>query len=136
MDPMSKTQTGELAQPVSRSHRRNWISALLLGLALAAVYAANGRNLGSYDTEPTKMLLLTLARGEGVYLDRFRPVLRVFARPWRGHILSRYPTAPAILVQPCVIPQVVFLDWLRPGWDREPRLANSICQQIARRSMA
>ena len=102
----------------------------MLGLGLAAVYAANGRDLGSYDTAPTTMMLLTLARGEGVYLDRFRPILHdtdrvlpVFVRPWRGHILSRYPTAPAILVQPLVLPQVAFLDWLRPGWDRDPRMA-------------
>ena len=68
MDPMSKTQTDELSRP----QRRNWISAIVLGLGLAAVYAANGRSLGSYDTAPTTMMLLTLARGEGVYLDRFR----------------------------------------------------------------
>jgi hypothetical protein len=67
MDPMSKTQTGEFSRPVSRPQRRNWISALVLGLGLAAVYAANGRNLGNYDTAPTTMMLLTLARGEGVY---------------------------------------------------------------------
>ena len=117
MNPMSKTQTGELSLPVSRPQRRSWISAVVLGLGLAAVYAANGRNLGTYDTAPTTMLLLlTLARGEGVYLDRFRLILRdayrvlpVFVRPWRGHILSRYPAAPALLVQPFVLPQVAFL---------------------------
>ena len=115
----------------------------MLGLGLATVYMANDRNLGSYDTEPTSMILLTLARGEGVYLDRYRPFLRdtnrvlpVFARPWRGHILPRYPTAPAILVQPFVIPQVALLDWLQPGWDREPRMAGKRCRQIARRSLA
>ncbi|MGZ3301804.1 MAG: hypothetical protein ACXWO3_13200, partial [Isosphaeraceae bacterium] len=104
---MSKTQTGEFSRPVSRPQRRNWISALVLGLGLTAVYAANGRNLGNYDTAPTTMMLLTLARGEGVYLDRFRlllhdanRVLPVFVKPWRGHILSRYPAAPALLVQP------------------------------------
>ena len=67
MDPMSKTQTGEFSRSVSRPQRRNWISALVLGLGLTAVYAANGRNLGTYDTAPTTMMLLTLARGEGVY---------------------------------------------------------------------
>ena len=143
MDPMSKTQTGELSRPISRPQRRNWISVLVLGLGLAAVYGANGRNLGNYDTAPTTMMLLTLARGEGVYLDRFRlllhdanRVLPVFVKPWRGHILSRYPAAPALLVQPFVLPQIAFLDWLRPGWDRHPRLAKEACEQIARRSMA
>jgi hypothetical protein len=143
MTPMSKPQAAKLSQPASRTHRRNKISALLLSLGLAAVYAANSRFLGSYDTEPTSLMLLTLARGEGVYLDRYRSFMRdtnrvlpVFVRPWRGHILSRYPTAPAILVQPCVIPQVLFLDWFRPGWDRDPRMAGQTCRQIARRSMA
>ena len=115
----------------------------MLGLGLAAIYAANGRFMGSYDTEPTSLMLLTLARGEGVYLDRYRPLMRdtnrvlpVFARAWRGHILSRYPTAPAILIQPLVIPQIAFLDRSRPGWDRDPRMAGLICRQIARRSMS
>ena len=125
------------------THRRNWISALVLGLGLAAVYAANGRSLGTYDTAPTTIMLLTLARGEGVYLDRFRRIMHdtnrglpVFVRPWHGHILSRYPTAPAILAQPFVLPQVAFLDWLRPGWDRLPGPAIDMCEQIGRRSMA
>ncbi len=62
---------------------------------------------------PTTMMLVTIARGEGVYLDRFRPSrydtnrdLPIYVRPWRGHVLSRYPTAPAILVQPFVLPLV------------------------------
>jgi hypothetical protein len=107
------------------------------------IYAANSRHLGSYDTEPTAMMLLTLARGEGVYLDRYRSfmhdtnrALPIFARAWRGHILSRYPTAPAILAQPCALVQIAFLDWWRPGWDRDPLMALHICHQIARRSMA
>ena len=127
MAPMTKPQDGELSRPAFQLPGRNWISVLMLGLGLAAVYAANWRPLGNYDTVPTTMMLLTLARGEGVYLDRFRPrlhdtnrVLPVFVRPWRTHILSRYPAAPAILVQPFVLPQVEFLDWLRPGWDRIP----------------
>jgi len=127
MNQTPSTQAAEPARPVSRTHWRHWINSLLLGLGLMAVYAANSRFLGNYDTAPTTMMLLTLARREGVYLDRFPPmlyegnrVLPVFVRPWRGHILSRYPTAPAILVQPFVLPQVAFLDWLQPGWDRKP----------------
>ena len=143
MDPMSRMQTGELSRPASRSHRRNVINALLLGLGLAAVYVSNGRNLGTYDTAPTTMMLVTIARGEGVYLDRFRAILYdtnwdlpIFVRPWHGHVLSRYPTAPAILVQPFVLPQVAFMDWFRPGWYRQPLLAYDVYGQIARRSIA
>ncbi len=104
---------------------------------------ANGRNLGTYDTAPTTMMLVTIARGEGVYLDRFKPILYdmnrdlpIYVRPWRGHVLSRYPTAPAILVQPFVLPQVAFLDWFRPGWYRQTPLAYRRYVQIARYSIA
>ena len=40
------------------------------------------------------------------------------------------------MVQPFVLPQVAFLDWLRPGWDWHPWLAKEACEQIARRSLA
>ena len=116
---------------------------LLLGFGLFTVYTVNGRDLGSYDTSATSMLLLTLARGEGFYLDRFRPILHdtshvmpVFVKPWRDHIISRYPVAPAVLVQPLVIPQVVLTDHVHPGWDRDPRVAFNECKWLGRRSMA
>src|SRR5207245_3237724 len=53
-----------------------------------------------------------------------------------SHILSRYPVAPAILDLPLVIPQVALLDWLHPGWDRDPRVAFNECKWMGRRSMA
>ena len=64
-----------LALPEASLHLRATL-VLVLGLGRAAVYTANGRNLGNYDTAPTTMMLLTLARGEGVYVDRFRLLLR------------------------------------------------------------
>jgi hypothetical protein len=124
----------------------SWVASLVLGLALLFIYSANARDLGSYDTAPTTMMLLTMARGEGVYLDRFWPVLRdmrdkgrilpVFVAPYRGRILSRYPVAPAILDLPLIIPQVALLDALHPGWDQNPSLAFSECKWMGRRSMA
>ena len=121
----------------------SWIGSLVLGLALVIIYSANGRDLGTYDTAPTTMMLLTMVRGEGVYLDRFRPILRdkgrvlpVFVAPYRGRILSRYPVAPAILDLPLVVPQVALPDWLHPGWDRNPKVAFNECKWMGRRSMA
>src|SRR5262249_49151357 len=116
---MASTSAPQAARPATDTarmpRRRRWIGSLLPRLALVALYSANGRDLGTYATAPTTMMLLTIARGEGVYLDRFRPILHdkkrvlpVFVAAWRGHILSRYPVAPAILVQPLVVPQVVF----------------------------
>ena len=127
MDPANNAQTNERLQPSLQRAQRTGIRAMLLGLGLVALYASNTRNMGTYDTAPTKLMMLTIARGEGVYLDRFRLLMRTpkqslpnFVRPWQGHILSRYPVAPAILVQPLVLPQFAVLDWLRPGWDRSP----------------
>jgi hypothetical protein len=89
------------------------------------------------------MLPLTILRGEGVYLDRFGPVLRepdgtlpVFVTTSHGHILSRYPVAPALMAVPLTAPQVVLLDRLVLGWDRDPWLAFNECKWIAKRSMA
>ena len=107
------------------------------------VYSANTNDLGTYDTVPTTMMLLTVARGEGVYLDRFRSILHdshrvlpVFVKSWHNHIISRYPILPALLVQPLVVPQVVFMDWLRPGWDRNQGVAFNECKWLGHRSMA
>ncbi len=134
------------ANSTTELHRDGWMSwivSLVVGLALFTIYSANNRDLGSYDTAPTTMMLLTMARGEGVYLDRFRPILRdkgrvlpVFVTPYRSRILSRYPVAPAILDLPLVIPQVALLDWLHPGWDRDPKVAFNECRRMGRRSMA
>jgi hypothetical protein len=98
-----------------------------LTLFLAGVYLANRREIGQYDTEPTTLAALTLARGSGPWLDRFRLVLRegdgrlpAFVTRSRGHIASRYPIAPALVAVPLVWPQTRWFDSTRPGWDRHP----------------
>jgi hypothetical protein len=53
-----------------------WLSLLLIFVGLALVYLANGQEIGTYDTIGTALLPLTILRGDGVYLDRFRPILR------------------------------------------------------------
>jgi hypothetical protein len=119
------------------------VGSLLLGLLLMAVYSANGRDISSLDTVATSMLPLTILRWEGVYVDHFVPVLRrsdgtlqpCVVRS-RGHIVSRYPVAPALMVIPLAVPQVAILDRRFPGWDRNPWLAFNECMWIAKRSMA
>src|SRR5271166_1377312 len=49
-----------------------WVWTALFGLFLSAVYLANGREIGSDDTMPTRWLTYALLRGDGPYLDRFR----------------------------------------------------------------
>jgi hypothetical protein len=116
---------------------------MLLGLALWFVYAANGRDITSYDTWSTTMLVLTILRGEGVYIDRFERVMREpdgklphYVVRRGEHILSRYPVAPALLVAPLAAPQVAMLDWLVPGWDKRAGVAINETMWMAKRSMA
>ena len=54
------------------SKPRTWIWTVLPGLIVFCVYLANGRDVGSEDTEPARLLTYTLLRGDGPYLDRFR----------------------------------------------------------------
>lgn len=137
----SDMQAKQPSEPAGRA--QSWLRTILLGLGLMIVYSANTNDLGTYDTVPTTMMLLTVARGEGVYLDRFRSILHdthrvmpVFVKSWRGRIVSRYPVLPALLVQPLVVPQVVLMDRLRPGWDRNNDLAFNECKWLGHRSMA
>ena len=141
----SDTPAGQEQEPPVEPARTTpgRVRTLLVGFGVLIIYSANNHDLGTYDTTPTTMMLLTLARGEGVYLDRFRPVLRdtrrvlpVFVKPWREHIVSRYPVFPAMLVQPLVVPQVALADRLRPGWDLRPKLAFNECKWMGRRAMA
>lgn len=122
-----------------------WPGSILLGLFLLLAYSINGRHPVSFDTTPTCMLTLTLVRGEGVSLDRFAPLLtRIagfgvppFATTSRGHLISRYPVAPALVIAPLVAPQAWLLDWKVPGWDRRNVLLTfNECKLMTRRSLA
>jgi hypothetical protein len=76
---------------------------MILGLGLLLIYSANNRELGTDDTVATTLLPLSLARGDGLSLDRFEKLLREgdevvpFAVLSRGRIISRYPVAPAVV---------------------------------------
>lgn len=121
----------------------SWWISLGIGALLLVVYLSNRREIGSYDTEPTTLTALTLVRGEGIYLDRFSPVLWESdgrRPPYVGrsgnHIVSLYPLATAILAAPLVAPQVWLLDRLRPGWDDNPARAWSTARSMAKRAAA
>jgi hypothetical protein len=101
-------------------------TALGLGVVLFLAYMANGRMIGGVDTVPAQLLPIALIRGDGPFLDRFERQVTVdaerhtanFVTRSRGHIVSRYPVAPALLVVPMTWPQVLLLDRIRPGWER------------------
>lgn len=123
---------------------REWPLAALLGLALFALYMANGRAIGAGDVVPATLLPVALVRGDGPVLDRFERLLRTpagavpgYAEEARGHIVPRYPIGPALVAAPLYAPQVLWRDASDPGWDRRPparvRLA---CQRMGKSAAA
>src|SRR5262249_20723265 len=125
------------------SRPRGWRGSLALWLSLVAIYLANGRDFSTTDTSPTTVWPLTIRRRERVYLDsqatpvNGRGVHLTYSVVRRNdHVLSRYPVAPALVVFPLAAPQVILLDWRRPGWDRDPVAAGTECKRMAKRSLA
>jgi hypothetical protein len=110
----------------------DWIQSLALGIVLTLIYLANGREMKTGDTVPAKLLPVAILRGDGPFLDRFSQSSRLMQQwgahpadslPYyvaqrRGHLVSTYPLAPALLAVPIFWPQVLVLDRLRPGWDQ------------------
>ena len=140
----SKTVMDETTQTASSGwDAKGWVRSIALGVGLFVVYAANGREIGQYDTEPTTLTALSLARGDGIFLDRFRPVLRQpdgtllpFVAEARGHIVSRYPLATALLAVPLVLPQTWYFDARYPGWDQRPDVAWSVAKLMGKHAAA
>src|SRR4051794_8043034 len=98
----SDSSASESASRPSSPRRGGWLGSLALGVGLLLVYSANDRDLGTTDTVATTMVPLTLLRGEGIYLERFRAILHerngmlpAFVVRSHGRIVSRYPLAPA-----------------------------------------
>src|SRR4051794_24648661 len=90
----------------AKSPGRGWWTSWVLGLLLWVVYSSGSQYLGTIDTIATTLLPLAIVRGDGLALDRFRPVLREgpLLAPYvvrsHGRIISRYPVAPALLIVP------------------------------------
>jgi hypothetical protein len=97
-------------------------------MGLFLIYSANRREMTICDSIPTKFLVMTLLRGDSVYLDRYlghhdmnlETTLRPppWAVPVRGRHVSIYPVAPAVVAAPFAAPFVAYFDWRHPGWDR------------------
>ena len=127
------------ATNVDPAKRHGAIWLWILGLSLLLVYLANGRPIGAFDTMPAVFLPVAMIRGDGPYLDRFRSTIEnpdgslpLYATSARGHIVSRYPLAPAILAIPFVIPQVLIMDRLDPDWEeKSPYLCLGMAKNAA-----
>jgi hypothetical protein len=86
-----------------RSRRDSSWSHWALALLIFGAYNANGREVGSYDSQPTKFLAIEIAQRHSLSLDRV--VARTpaygerpgFVKGLDGHYRSGYPIAPALL---------------------------------------
>jgi hypothetical protein len=124
--------------------RGGWVGSIALGMIILAAYLANGREIGSDDTEANVVVAYNLARGDGFYLERLydrwgmRPGLALpgYLVRSRGHFVSRYPVGPALLALPAMAVQVAFLDRASPGWDDDPREAWHGIHAMAKRAAA
>ena len=113
-----------LQQETTGPLKRQVLPAILVAVTCLLIYLANRRHIGSGDCVPATYLPIALARGDGPWLDRFQPFLQSSTGQWpgyceesRGHVVSRYPMGPGLLITPLVMPQVYVWDWLEPGWD-------------------
>jgi hypothetical protein len=111
---------------------------------LPVLYLANrALPIGSTDTEAAILLPLSVLRGHGPFLDPYAPVLErpgavfpAFLIKSRGHLVSRYPVGPALLLVSIEAPQVWVRDRLDPGWDRTVGSAFDACQRMTKISSA
>lgn len=116
------------------------LSSLALGVVLTFVYLANGRDLGGDDTFSAALLPLNIVRGHGIFFEglhpaRDRPIPYFWTRS-RGHVITLYPIAPALVALPLVAPQIVAADFQRPGWDHDPLSFVGESTVMAKRAMA
>jgi hypothetical protein len=128
MSPGPPPISGPPPQPHRARGPGGWAGSIIVGVVVLAAYLVNNRELGTDDTAPTGALAVCLYRGDGLAIDRFMPIWRIrtdrelppYLARWRGHIISRYPVAPALLALPIVAFQMAYLDRMSPGWDRHP----------------
>lgn len=106
-------------------------------------YTVNGRYIGAGDCVPAMFIPVAIARGDGPWLDRYESFLKSdlgqlpgYCELSRGHVVSRYPIGPALVLSPFVIPQVIFWDQLQPGWDQNPEQLQMIAKRIIKTSAA
>ena len=104
-----------------------------------AIYLANGREIVSGDSVPTKFLTFALVRGDGFFLDRYRrevlsywpyPGMPYYVNLADGHYVSSYPIGPVLLALPFALPQILLLDRFHPGWETsDPRWFDTITKR-------
>lgn len=122
---------------------RSIFIALVLFCFLTACYIANGRYVGSGDCVPAMYVPIAMARGDGPWLDRFESFLAGpdgrlpgYCEKSRGHVVSRYPIGPGLLLTPLVTPQVWLRDLSDPDWDRSAESCRQAARHMAKNATA
>ncbi|WP_406698859.1 hypothetical protein V5E97_08235 [Singulisphaera sp. Ch08] len=143
-NPEGSQTTLASAPPAKTSTRRNWLTSILLGLALLGIFLGNRRaTIGTYDTILNEWLPYTIIRGDGPFLDRFRTALAepgqklpFYAALSRTHVVSRYPIGPAVLATSITWPQVWYLDRYVPSWDHNGNTFLWYCTRMSKNTSA
>jgi hypothetical protein len=123
---------------------RGWLGSLLLFAVLTSIYLINRREpIDTGDTVAAELLPLAILRGDGPFLDRYSVIVAPVSEPTapslvrsRGHLLSRYPLAPALLSVLLEAPQIWYFDRTSPGWDRNISLTWINSRRMAKNAAA
>lgn len=97
---------------------------LLLFVGLFVIYNANFRSLPSGDTQPAKLLPLSILRSGNLYLDQFSLLYmdKLWNNPYfiwfvKDHWLSAYPVVVPIIISPLYIPLAFFFQHYNIAYD-------------------
>jgi hypothetical protein len=122
---------------------RGWLVSIGVGVCLFVVYLSNGRDLGTDDTYSATLLPLNILKGKGVFLEEGyrKDVGRDFPLPYfwtnsRGHVLTLYPVAPALVALPLIATQIAILNVLDPAWNKNRSAEIAESRTMMKRSMA
>jgi Dolichyl-phosphate-mannose-protein mannosyltransferase len=99
---------------------RRGLAVLGLATLCFAVYFANFRGLGSFDSLSTSSLPFALLRGDGFNLDRYAIADRTFGysfvRSRTDHWVSMSPVMTALVAAPFYAPLALFPAWAEAPW--------------------
>jgi hypothetical protein len=117
-----------------------WGRSILLFVVLVAIYSANRRTIEVGDTEAAKFIPIGLIRGRGPFLEWIYPKTDepypYYLTASRGHVLSSYPLGAGLVAMPFVLPQVLWLDLRKPGWDKDEPLLKWYATRMAKNAAA
>ncbi len=111
---------GRQAMRNSRQQRDGMLLALFT-VGVFAAYVSNGKSDETGDVRPGTYLPLAILSGDGLHLEHVAPQLdeTIAVATWRGHLVSRYPVAPALAAVPVTAAQIALLTIVYPEWSSD-----------------